>query len=75
MVFTALLKLYKFGDFKDFVETVSKELAKWEEQSQQVQANAIKYSSIAKNTDKNKTAFTIKLVDCERDLEARSPHS
>ena len=35
MVFTALLKLSKFGDFKDFVSTVSKELAKWQEQGQQ----------------------------------------
>lgn len=27
----------------------------------------INYSSIAKNNDKNKTGFTIKLQDCEND--------
>lgn len=33
----------------------------------------IQYSSIAKQHDKNKPGFTIKLMDCANDTDAASP--
>ena len=45
------------------------EAARVEEQKSQNQQPQkpvlVRYSSIAKNTDKNKTGFSIKLLDCE----------
>lgn len=37
------------------------------------EAAAIQYSSIAKQHDKNKPGFTIKLLDCANDTDAASP--
>lgn len=74
-----LLKLYKFGDIKDFFEGLSKGLLNVVVKPAAITLiaapsnNVIHYSSIAKNNDKAKTGFTIKLLDCEHDAEASSP--
>jgi len=74
-----LLKLYKFGDIKDFFEGLSKGLLNVVVKPAAINLiaapsnNVIHYSSIAKNNDKAKTGFTIKLLDCEHDGEASSP--
>ncbi len=74
-----LLKLYKFGDIKDFFDGLAKGLLNVVVKPPTISVitapsnNIIHYSSIAKNNDKSKTGFTIKLLDCEHDGEASSP--
>jgi hypothetical protein len=79
-----LLKLYKFGDLKDFVEVLGKGLASLpagqlhqapsvSQETPKKEAPVIQYSSIAKQHDKNKPGFTIKLMDCANDTDAASP--
>ena len=72
-MFSSLLKLQKFGDLKDFVDSLNKGLTaikvtevKSPDPPVSIQAN-VHYSDIARKTDKNKTGFTIKLVDCENE--------
>lgn len=67
------MKLYKFGDVKDFFDGLSKGLLNVVVKPPTISLiaaprnNIIHYSSIAKNNDKAKTGFTIKLLDCEHD--------
>ena len=70
-VFSSLLKLQKFGDLKDFVDSLNKGFkalktteVQLPEPPVSIQAN-IHYSDIARKTDKAKTGFTIKLMDCD----------
>ena len=70
-VFSSLLRLQKFGDLKDFVDSLNKGIQalkiaeiKSPEPPVSIQAN-VNYSDIARKTDKNKTGFCIKLVDCD----------
>lgn len=59
------MKLYKFGDINDFVQNITKGLANSLEDKEKHSKDVIHYSNIAKNNEKNKPGFTIKLLDCE----------
>lgn len=70
-MFTSLLKLYKFGDVKDFIDGLKQGLVLARDAiplvtvSPKKKEGVVRYSSIAKHNDKNKPTFTIKLLDCE----------
>jgi hypothetical protein len=68
-----LLKLYKFGDPLPSPPSPPSPPPSPAQETPKKEPAVIQYSSIAKQHDKNKPGFTIKLLDCANDTDAASP--